>query len=148
MHLWCTYAPILHAMTSSMPAPSLPQHSTASHSPLHTHPSRSAFNVGHMLTNLYGGYMAATSSPKTVLTVGVVVWSLFTMLTPPAAHVRWLPVLLLVRAVMGLGEGVAFPTMQAIMKGWVPADKRTRALSLIYSGEKRRYSCCRLIVKS
>lgn len=41
---------------------------------------------------------------------GVITWSLFTMLTPLAAH--WLPLLLLVRALMGLGEGVAFPTMQ------------------------------------
>jgi len=37
---------------------------------------------------------------------------------------------------MGLGEGVAFPTMQAIMKGWVPVDKRSRSLSLIYSGHQ------------
>jgi ACS family sodium-dependent inorganic phosphate cotransporter len=55
-------------------------------------------------------------SPKWVLAAGVVVWSLFTMLTPPAAELRWLPALLFVRAVMGLGEGVAFPTMQAIIK--------------------------------
>jgi MFS family permease len=47
-----------------------------------------------------------------VLSLGVVVWSLFTLLTPWAAATRQLPVLLLVRALMGLGEGVAFPTMQ------------------------------------
>ena len=35
-----------------------------------------------------------------------------------------------------LGEGVAFPTMQAIIKGWVPPDKRSRSLSLIYSGHQ------------
>lgn len=99
-------------------------------------PLRSAFNWGHTITNLYGGYLAATMSPKKVLAAGVVVWSLFTALTPPAAATRWLPLLLFVRAVMGLGEGVAFPTMQAIMKGWVPQDKRSRSLSLIYSGER------------
>ena len=82
----------------------------------------------------YGGYLAAVMSPKLVLSLGVVVWSIFTLATPPAAATTWLPLLLVVRALMGLGEGVAFPTVQAIIKGWVPPDKRSRSLSLIYSG--------------
>ncbi len=56
------------------------------------------------------GALAATISPKLVLSAGVVVWSLFTVLTPPAA--RYLPLLYLVRIMMGLGEGVAYPTLQ------------------------------------
>lgn len=65
-----------------------------------------------MITNLAGGLAAATMPAKDVLSAGVVVWSLFTLLTPWAAATRYLPALLLVRALMGLGEGVAFPTMQ------------------------------------
>ncbi len=65
----------------------------------------SAFNLGHTITNFYGGYLAATLSPKAVLSAGVVVWSIFTVATPPAAFN--LPLLLLVRACMGLGEGVS-----------------------------------------
>jgi hypothetical protein len=45
--------------------------------------------------------------------VQVVVWSVFTLLTPAAAGANWLPVLLVTRAAMGVGEGVCFPTMQA-----------------------------------
>jgi hypothetical protein len=37
---------------------------------------------------------------------------------------------------MGFGEGVAFPCMQVLIKTWVPGDKRTRALGLVYSGEE------------
>jgi len=96
----------------------------------------SAFNIGHMVTNLVGGWAAAIYPPKDVLSWGVVVWSLFTILTPWSAATRWLPALLLVRALMGLGEGVAFPSMQAIIKTWVPQDKRSRALSLVYSGHQ------------
>eukprot|EP00879_Flechtneria_rotunda_P024891 GHRR01026415.1.p1 GENE.GHRR01026415.1~~GHRR01026415.1.p1 ORF type:complete len:211 (+),score=73.98 GHRR01026415.1:28-633(+) len=55
------------------------------------------------------------------------------MTTPAAARLS-LPVLLGNRAVMGAGEGVTFPSVQSIVKGWVPADTRTRALTLIYSG--------------
>lgn len=60
-----------------------------------------------MVTNLYGGYLAATLPAKHVLSFGVVTWSLFTLLTPPAAATRALPVLLAARLVMGLGEGVS-----------------------------------------
>jgi len=35
---------------------------------------------------------------------------------------------------MGLGEGVAFPTIQAIIKAWAPQERRSRSLSLVYSG--------------
>jgi MFS family permease len=63
----------------------------------------------------------------------VVLWSVFTITTPPAAAAS-LPALLGNRAVMGAGEGVTFPCVQNIVKGWVPADTRTRALTLIYSG--------------
>mmetsp|Transcript_1686 Transcript_1686/g.4204 ORF Transcript_1686/g.4204 Transcript_1686/m.4204 type:complete len:441 (+) Transcript_1686:79-1401(+) len=94
----------------------------------------SAFSWGHAITNLLGGWACFVLSPKDVLSIGVVVWSAFTVLTPWSAGC--MPMLLLVRALMGLGEGVAFPTMQAIVKGWVPLEKRSRALSLIYSGHQ------------
>ncbi|GIL70600.1 hypothetical protein Vretimale_3718 [Volvox reticuliferus] len=95
----------------------------------------SAFNLGHTLTNFYGGVLAATYSPKLVLSIGVIVWSAFTLLTPPAAVMGLVP-LFVVRACMGLGEGVAYPTMQAIIKGWVPLERRSRSLSLMYSGHQ------------
>ncbi|GAX78186.1 hypothetical protein CEUSTIGMA_g5628.t1 [Chlamydomonas eustigma] len=98
----------------------------------------SAFNVGHMISNfMVGGYLASGwISSKTMLSWGVITWSLFTLLTPVAAGLRWLPLLILVRALMGLGEGVAFPTIQAIIKAWVPSHKRSRSLSLVFSGHQ------------
>jgi hypothetical protein len=93
----------------------------------------SAFYVGYTITNLVGGYLASSLSAKQVLGWGVVLWSIFTITTPTAAATS-LPVLLGNRAVMGAGEGVTFPCVQNIVKGWVPADTRTRALTLIYSG--------------
>lgn len=41
-------------------------------------------------------------------------WSLATVLTPIAARVS-LPVLLLARAAMGIGEGVAMPAMNNLL---------------------------------
>ena len=42
--------------------------------------------------------------------LGVVLWSIATILTPIAARVGF-PFLLLVRAFMGIGEGVVMPAM-------------------------------------
>lgn len=89
--------------------------------------------MGYTITNLVGGYLASSLSAKQVLGWGVLVWSFFTITTPAAAAVS-MPLLLANRAVMGAGEGVTFPCVQNIVKGWVPADTRTRALTLIYSG--------------
>lgn len=94
---------------------------------------RSSFYIGYTLTNLVGGYLAASWSAKKVLGLGVVVWSIFTITTPPAAAAS-LPLLFVNRAMMGAGEGVTFPCVQNIVKFWCPADVRTRALVLIYSG--------------
>jgi MFS family permease len=99
---------------------------------LHSHPC-SAFYIGYTLTNLVGGYLASSWSAKSVLGAGVVIWSIFTITTPMAASTT-LPVLLGNRALMGAGEGVTFPCVQNIVKFWCPADVRSRALALIYSG--------------
>jgi ACS family sodium-dependent inorganic phosphate cotransporter len=93
-----------------------------------------AFYAGYTVTNLAGGYLAATVGSKRTLGTGVAVWSAFTVLTPWAAATRAMPLLLSVRCLMGCGEGTAYPCIQAVVKGWVPRDARSRALTLIYSG--------------
>ena len=50
-----------------------------------------------------------------VLTAGVIVWSVFTCLTPTAASLGLALVPLMVcRAAMGMGEGVAFPAISSL----------------------------------
>jgi MFS family permease len=56
------------------------------------------------------------------------------MLTPAAAAARAMPLLFATRCLMGCGEGTAYPCVQSVVKGWVPPDSRSRALTLIYSG--------------
>lgn len=68
-----------------------------------------------------------------MLGLGVVWWSLATVLTPIAAQSS-LPVLLGMRALMGIGEGVAMPAMNNMLSRWVPAGERSRSLALVYSG--------------
>ncbi|CAN0115318.1 unnamed protein product, partial [Ectocarpus fasciculatus] len=66
-------------------------------------------------------------------TLGVLVWSAAQMLSPTAAGVS-LETLLAVRFLMGMGEAVTMPSIQAIVAERVPQDQRSRWLALIISG--------------
>ncbi|KAG6412496.1 hypothetical protein SASPL_125175 [Salvia splendens] len=94
---------------------------------------QSSFFWGYLLTQIAGGIWADTVGGKFVLGFGVVWWSAATILTPVAAKLG-LPFLLVVRAFMGIGEGVAMPAMNTILSKWVPVSERSRSLALVYSG--------------
>lgn len=94
---------------------------------------QSAFFWGYVLTQIPGGYIADRFGGKHVLALGVVVWSAMTVFTPAAASAN-IAILLVVRALLGFGEGVAMPAMNNIISKWVPQEERARALSLTYSG--------------
>ena len=61
-----------------------------------------------------GGVWADRYGGKLVLGVGVVWWSVATVLTPIAAQMG-LPALLAARMLMGIGEGVAMPAMNNML---------------------------------
>lgn len=94
---------------------------------------QSAFFWGYVLTQIPGGYLADLYGGKQVLAGGVIIWSVMTLLTPIAASSS-IGLLLLVRALLGFGEGVAMPAMNNIIAKWVPERERSRSLSLTYSG--------------
>eukprot|EP00252_Welwitschia_mirabilis_P022890 TRINITY_DN6324_c0_g1_i1.p1 TRINITY_DN6324_c0_g1~~TRINITY_DN6324_c0_g1_i1.p1 ORF type:complete len:592 (-),score=91.91 TRINITY_DN6324_c0_g1_i1:472-2247(-) len=94
---------------------------------------QSSFFWGYLVTQIVGGIWADKLGGKVVLGFGVVWWSIATVLTPIAARVG-LPFLLLVRAFMGVGEGVAMPAMNNMLSRWVPIKERSRSLALVYSG--------------
>ena len=56
---------------------------------------------------------------------GVLVTALFTLVTPIAAHTS-LSLLYVVRVVEGLGEGVTFPAMLAMIARWSAPEERSR----------------------
>lgn len=93
----------------------------------------SSFFIGYLATQILGGWLSDRFGGKVVLGVGVLLWSVFTMLTPPAAMLG-LTVLIIARIGMGLGEGVAFPSIYTLFARWVPGAERTRAIGLNFSG--------------
>ncbi|XP_058084284.1 ascorbate transporter, chloroplastic-like [Magnolia sinica] len=94
---------------------------------------QSSFFWGYLLTQIVGGIWADRIGGKLVLGFGVVWWSIATILTPIAAKIG-LPFLLVMRAFMGIGEGVAMPAMNNVISRWIPVSERSRSLSLVYSG--------------
>lgn len=96
----------------------------------------SAFFAGYTLTNFSGGFLTGVFPAASLLGVGVLLWSGFTVLTPPAAASRSMPVLMGVRAAMGVSEGVAFPSYTALYAKHMPKEKRSMAQALLYSGQQ------------
>lgn len=92
-----------------------------------------SFFVGYLLLQIVGGRLADRFGGKRVLGAGVLLWSLFTLLTPFAA-VSGLALLLLVRVAMGMGEAVTFPSIYSTFARWVPLRERSRAVALVNSG--------------
>jgi len=92
-----------------------------------------SFFYGYFTTQVVGGLLSARYGGRHVLNVAVAWWSLFTFLTPWAAHCS-VPVLLTCRVGMGVGEGMAFPALYDILSQWVPPSERARSFAVMQLG--------------
>lgn len=93
----------------------------------------SSFFIGYLLTQVVGGKLADRYGGKVVLGFGVLLWSLFTLVTPPAAALG-ITVLIVARILMGMGEAVTFPAIYALYARWVPVRERSRSAGFSNSG--------------
>ncbi|MFT4563866.1 MAG: ACS family sodium-dependent inorganic phosphate cotransporter, partial [Gammaproteobacteria bacterium] len=93
----------------------------------------SSFFIGYMATQVAGGALANRLGGKIVLGFAVLWWSVFTILTPPAAFVS-LGILIVTRILMGFGEGMAFPSMYNLYGRWIPAAEKSRIVAVTFSG--------------
>jgi ACS family sodium-dependent inorganic phosphate cotransporter len=93
----------------------------------------SSFFAGYLILQVASGTLANRYGGKLVLGIAVVWWSLFTILTPPAALLS-LPMLIAARVALGLGEAAVFPASINMVGRWVPAEHRSRAVALFSSG--------------
>ena len=91
------------------------------------------FYVGYMISMTLGGYLADKYGGKKVLGYALIIWSLFTIVTPFFAYsgLWWL---IFIRILLGLGEGVTFPAWHSIYARWIPFTERTRAVAFTNSG--------------
>jgi ACS family sodium-dependent inorganic phosphate cotransporter len=92
-----------------------------------------SFFVGYLLCMFVAGVLSTRFGGHKVLGWSVLAWSLFTLLTPPAAMLS-MPALIAVRIGMGMGEAAMFPAAYELFGRWVPASERTRATSWLFTG--------------
>lgn len=92
----------------------------------------SSFFVGYLLTQVAGGWLAERYGGKIVLGAGVAFWSFFTLITPVAAA-GGMTALLVTRVLMGIGEGITFPSIYALFGRWIPLTERSRAIGILFS---------------
>lgn len=93
----------------------------------------SYFYLGYLPMNIGGALLCRRYGAKKVLTVGALLWSLFTICTPLACRTGF-AVLVLCRVLMGASEGVAYPSLYHFLSTWIPANERARGIALMMSG--------------
>jgi sugar phosphate permease len=86
----------------------------------------SAFFWGYLVTQIPGGWLASRIGPSRVIAVAMSLTGLTACLT---GLVHSLPALLTVRVVMGLAEGVIWPSFAIIFVRWFPARERARGIA-------------------
>ena len=93
----------------------------------------SAFFLGYVTLQIPAGYLSDRFGGKWVLGLGVLFWSLFTLLTPASAALG-IVVLLACRCLMGVAEAVTWPSIYSLYSRWVHPDRRASAVGLMNSG--------------
>ncbi|XP_066367086.1 probable anion transporter 2, chloroplastic [Miscanthus floridulus] len=94
---------------------------------------QSSFLWGYVFSSMVGGALADKYGGKKVMAGAAALWSLATILTPWAASHSTI-MLLAVRALFGLAEGVAFPTMSTFLPKWFPTHERATAVGISMGG--------------
>ncbi|XP_037299293.1 sialin isoform X2 [Manduca sexta] len=93
----------------------------------------SSFFYGYLVTQLPGGWLAAKIGGNRVFAIGIGATSLLTLFTPPLAHTST-ALLIAVRVIEGLFEGVTYPCIHAVWSRWAPAPERARLATFAFSG--------------
>uniref|UniRef100_A0A1L8DEA4 Sialin n=2 Tax=Nyssomyia neivai TaxID=330878 RepID=A0A1L8DEA4_9DIPT len=93
----------------------------------------SSFFYGYILTQLIGGYLGAKFGGHYVFASGIGVTAVLTLVTPVAAK-HSLGMLLAVRIIEGVFEGVTFPCIHAVWARWAPVYERSRMATMAFAG--------------
>lgn len=98
------------------------------------------FTAGYALFHIPGGWLGDTVGPRRILALAILWWSVFTALTAIAGE-WWLASLwgplssfMIIRFLIGMGEGAAYPNSNRAVASWMAPDERARAAGLVLAG--------------
>lgn len=92
-----------------------------------------AFFLGYASTMILGGTLADKFGGGKVVCVASMWWSVFVFLTPIPAGSS-LILMIFIRAMMGVGEGVALPAMTSMIAKWIPKKESGLAQGMTLVG--------------
>ncbi|SDE55989.1 MFS transporter [Sporomusa acidovorans] len=90
-----------------------------------------AFFIGYALTMMPAGYLADRFGSGKIMVFGILLYSLFTFLTPFGATIG---MLILLRAIVGIGQGVILPCNGSLLAQWVPKKESATAQGVVMIG--------------
>lgn len=90
-----------------------------------------AFFIGYAVTMLPAGMLADRLGGGVVLVTGTLWWALFTFLTPFGDS---LGVMMALRILVGIGQGLLVPANFSLLANWVPKDEAGKATGWLQVG--------------
>ncbi|MCC9296233.1 MFS transporter [Clostridium sp. WLY-B-L2] len=100
-------------------------------SPIQFGLATTAFSIGYFIFQIPGAMLVEKKGSRTMLTISLVFWSIFTVAT---GSVWSFLSLIFVRFFFGIGEAPLFPAGNNFFANWFPKNERGRANSLMNGG--------------
>ncbi|CAH1773654.1 unnamed protein product [Owenia fusiformis] len=94
----------------------------------------SSFYYGYISTQILGGWLSDSLGPKKVFGVAMFVNMLSTLLTPIGARKGGVIAVIILRVILGMAQGVAFPVFHAFWSRWAPLYERSFLILFSTSG--------------
>jgi Major Facilitator Superfamily len=87
----------------------------------------SLFSIGYGFAIIPAGLLISCISPKTLMTFGILIWSLATIVTPVAAEFITLTAIpiLCIRSIVGMGEAILIPTVHRLLSVWTTSEQKS-----------------------
>ena len=107
-----------------------------------------SFYVGYMISQIPAGMIASKYGGKYVLLIGIGCNALLTLMTPSIVEVLGAPALVVIRIVIGIAEGLLFPSCNTLLAAWAPVNERSRMSTLAFSGAQVFYTHFQIFMKT
>lgn len=89
------------------------------------------FSLGYALAQIPGGMLAERFGSRLIVTLSLLLWSLFTVLTALTPRFIWLCV---VRFLFGVGEAPTYPGNAVFNSWWFRKNEKARAAGMLLAG--------------
>ncbi|XP_046628021.1 putative inorganic phosphate cotransporter [Neodiprion virginianus] len=94
----------------------------------------SSFFWGYIITQIPGGILADKFGGKYTLGIGILATAIFTMLTPSVVEAFDATGLIVLRILMGFGEGTTYPAVNVLIAQWAPPQERSKIGTVVMAG--------------